>query len=142
MFSHEAVHSGGTGETVQFVTELVGGCEITVNTGKAYVGHLIELAQLVHHQLTYIPGWNLSFAQVLQPALNRLNEVFNLFYRDRSLLACRIKPDLQLLASVWFPSAIPLDYYKTEGLNVFVGRESLVALETLPATADRGSSLT
>src|SRR5208337_2678751 len=110
--------------------------EAAVNAGKSNVGHFIDLAQGLHNPFPDGHAGNFTFIFIADLIHDPLHEVFDDFWADGALLAGLLETGEQLFLGELLPPPIALDHHKSLMLNLFVGSEAVVALQTLAAAAD------
>src|SRR5206468_8397748 len=80
----------GLGEIGDELLEVLGLAEIAVDRGEAHVGHRIERAQRVHHQLADLRGRNLALAGTFEAAHDTVDDALDALGIDRPLAACHL----------------------------------------------------
>ena len=110
--------------------------ELTVNRGEADISYLVDVLELVHSQLAYSHGGDLSVERALQLSLDVVHHLLYLFDRHRTLLARAEDTGSELVAVKDLTALVALDYNYRNGLDDLMGRKALAALETLSAAAD------
>src|SRR5579885_3234511 len=109
---------------------------MAVHGGEAHVRHLIELTQLVHHELAQHPrGY---FALSLQPDFmsDSADRLIDGFTRDRALLQRLLHPCTQLGLIVALPHIVRFDDQRHDELCCLKSCEALATGETLAPAAN------
>src|SRR6185436_9697330 len=109
------------------VAEVGNVLERPVHGREADVADLVELPQLVHHELADLPRRDLALTErqhLLDDALDRRVDVLG---RHRSLVQRALEADADLALVEVGARAVALDDLRQAELDVLVGREALLA---------------
>src|SRR3989304_1392275 len=123
-------------ESLPLVQDLADVLELPVHGGEADVSHLVELLEVLHHQVPELQARDLLLGPVVEALLDVGHDVVHRLHPHRALLARLEDRGAQLLAVEGLAPAIPLDHHGEHVLDVLVGRVAAAALEALPAAAD------
>src|SRR3546814_6262303 len=83
-------------EAVELFAEVGHVLERAVHGGETHVGHVVELAQLGHHELAYPARGQLAFGGHAQLVDHRANRGLGLLFRYRALVQRAVEPLAQL----------------------------------------------
>src|SRR3972149_3531366 len=123
-------------ESLHLVHELADVLELPVHRGEADVSHLVELLEVLHHQVPELQARDLLPRPAAEALLYIGDHIVHGLHPHRPLLARLEDRGAQLLAVEGLAPAIPLDHHGEHVLDVLVGRVTAAALEALPAAAD------
>src|SRR5690606_21345244 len=107
-----------------------------VDRCEAHVGDLVELLQLVHHELADFRRGDLLLGPLLQRRLDAVGDRLDLRHADRPLLARLQQPRDQLLPLEAFSAAVLLDDHVGDLVDALVAREAAPAAQTLAPPTD------
>ena len=121
---------------LQLVHEGVDVAELPIDRGKAHIGHLVDLLQFVHGQLTDVHGGYFPLVAVQKRLLDAVHRRLQRLVADLPFLTGAQHAAQQFLAVKGLPGAVPLDDHQRHGLHDLVGREALGAAQAFPAAAN------
>src|SRR5438132_12352277 len=124
-------------ELIDFVLDFLEIHERPVDGGEANVRHLVQAAQLVHHQLADFTRGNLDLAAGSELGLDLVHDAFHRAGRDLALGGGLHQAGEQLLAVEVVAAAVLLDDVGRHRLDPLVGGETIGALQALAPAADR-----
>ena len=110
-----------------------------INTGKAHVGHFVQLAQFAHDHFTQAGGGDFSVAQVEEFFFDALDGVVDLFGADRAFAQGQVERGDELGALVVDTAAVFFDDEGEVEVWPLVGGETLFAGRALAAPADEAT---
>lgn len=110
--------------------------EAAVDGGEADVGHVVDVAQAVHHQLADAQAIDLAPAQGVQLGLDLAGRLLQVSLRDGALGAGRAHALEHLVQVELLAPAVALDDQQVQGRHPLVGGETLAALLAFPPPAD------
>ena len=121
---------------IHFADEFVDLLKSPIDTGKADICDLVQLAQCLHHARANFRARNLAVIFIRDIVHNFLNDLLDGLGADGPLLAGFFQARQQLLPGKLLPPAIPLDHHQAFVLDFLVGGKALGTLQTLAAAAD------
>jgi len=110
--------------------------EVPVDGSEAYVRDLIEVPQLLHHQLTDGACGNFAIPEAAHPMHDAAHGLVDLLTRHRALLQRLLHARTQLPLIEGLASAITFDHERHDELGGLEGREALAALQAFAAAAN------
>src|SRR6185295_183753 len=111
--------------------------KILVDRGEAYIGHLVQRRERLHHELADHGGRNLVFAHAFEPAHDAGDHPLDAFGFDGSLAERVLNGALQFLAVEGFAAAGLLDHCQLAQLHALEGRKAAAASGTEAPAPDR-----
>ena len=144
--AHFRARGGGlalvlAGQFGERVLEILGLAEIAIDRGKAHIGHVVEVAQMLHHRLADGLGRHFAFAQTFQLADDLRHHLLDPLRLDRALAQRNRQRAHQLVAIERHAPAVALDHHKLAQLHALEGGEAEIAGQADAAAADRGRIL-
>src|SRR2546430_14354400 len=124
-------------ELVDLVLDFLEIHERPVHRGEANVRHLVQAAELVHHQFADFTRGNLDLAAGSELGLDLGHAAFHRAGRDLALGGGLHQAGEQLLAVEVFAAAVLLHDVEGYRLDPLVGGEALRALQALAPATDR-----
>src|SRR5438309_1112193 len=124
-------------ELVDLVLDFLEIHERPVDRGEANVRHLVQAAELVHHQFADFTRGNLDLAARSELGLDLVHDAFHRTGGDLALGGRLHQAREQLLAVEVFAAAVLLHDVERHGLDSLVGGEALGALQALAPATDR-----
>src|SRR5262245_1311159 len=117
---------------------VLGVLEIAEDRGKPRGRQRVEAHQLVHHALAEPGALDLLLPEVLDRALQAVDQLLEVVRRDRPLLAGLADRRDQLLALELLAPPVLLDHLGQDFLDALAGGEPATALEAFAAAPDLG----
>src|SRR5258707_14803063 len=124
------------GELAQHRLKILGLAKIAIHRGEAHIGDVVELAQMLHHDLADGFRRNLRLAAALELAHDGRDHFFDPLRIDRALAQADLQRAHQLVAVERHPAAVALDHGKFAQLHPFEGGEAEIAGNAHPPPAD------
>src|SRR5687767_923089 len=115
---------------------LVDVLELPVDGGEAYVGDLVELLQVLHHEIAQLEGRDLLLRPLVQPRLDVGHHVVDRLHAHRALLARFEDGAAELLAVEGLTATVALDDVREDVLDVLVGRIAAMTFQAFAAPPD------
>src|SRR2546430_15728284 len=110
--------------------------ELAVHGGEAHVGHLVQVAQLLHHELPDRARGHFPVPEAAHLVHHATEGLVELGARHRALLQRFLHAGAQLRLIERLAPPVALDHHRHEELGRFEGREALATLQALAAPAD------
>src|SRR5882757_1482975 len=129
------------GELAEHRLKILGLAEIAIHRGEAHIGDVVELAQMLHHDLADRLRGNLRLAAAFQLAHDRGHHLLDPFRIDRPLAQRYLQRAHQLVAVERHTAAVALDHGQFAQLHPLEGREAEIAGDTDPPPPDHGGIL-
>src|SRR3984957_2391602 len=123
-------------QAFDLVTKGLGVLEAAVHRGEAHVADLIQVAQLLHHQLADRARGHLALAQHPQLVADAAHGLLDCLGADRPLLQCLDHAVREFALVERFAAAVALDDARHQQLRGLKGREALTAAQALAPAAD------
>ena len=133
--------SSSRGEFAEHGLKILGLAEIAVDRGEADIGDVVELAQMLHHDLADRLRGNFGLAAAFELAHDRGNHLLDPFRIDRPLAQGDLQRAHQLVAVERHPAAVALDHGQFAQLHPLEGREAEIAGDAHPPPPDHGRIL-
>ena len=114
--------------------------EIEIDAGESDIGNLIDIRQLIQHQIADHFARDLCPSQALNSVFDEVGNALHALAADRAFDRGDADAGEQLLSVERLPMAIPFGDEQT-GRNMLIGREALLAIQALATTADGLSSI-
>src|SRR5215211_3933011 len=127
----------GLGEIGDELLEVAGLAEIAIDRGKPHIGHRIERAQRVHHQLADLRRGDLALAGAFQAPDDAVHHALDALGIDRPLAAGDRDRAGELVAVELHALAVLLDHRELAQLHAFEGGEARSARRAVAPPADR-----
>src|SRR5829696_355927 len=129
------------GEFAEHGLKILGLAEIAIDGGEAHISDVIELAQVLHHDLADRLRGYFRLAAAFEFAHDRGNHLLDPFRIDRPLAQGDLQRAHQLVAIERHPAAVALDHGQFAQLHPLEGREPEVAGDAHPPPPDHGRIL-
>src|SRR5437762_2543892 len=110
--------------------------EVAVHGGEAHVGDLVEVAQLLHHELPDRARGHLPVAEASHLVHDAAHGLVDLLARHGALLQRLLHAGAQFPLIEGLAATIALDHHRHHQLGRLESREALAALQALAAAAD------
>src|ERR1051325_1812753 len=107
-----------------------------IDAGKPHVGHLVEVAQALHHTLADRHARHLVFVARRDLVGDAVHDFLNGLMADGPLLARALDAVEELFAREQLAAAVALDDHQPRVFDLFVGREAKTAAQAFAPTAD------
>src|SRR5882672_6636237 len=127
----------GLGEVGDELLEVPGLAEIAIDRGEAHIGHRIERAQRIHHQLADLRRGNLALAGAFQPPHDAVDHAFDALRVDRPLAAGDRDRAGELVAVELHALAVLLHHGELAQLHALERGEARSARRAIAPPADR-----
>src|SRR3954449_4219253 len=124
------------GEFAQHRLKILGLAEIAIHRGEAHIGDVVELAQVLHHDLADGFRRNLRLAAALQLAHDRRHHLLDPLRIDRPLAQGDLQRAHQLVAVERHAAAVALDDREFAQLHPLEGGEAEIAGHADATTTD------
>lgn len=121
----------------QLFEEVVDIVELAVDAGEADEGHLVEIAEIPHHQFSHLPALHFALVLLIDFVLDRRGGRLDLAAADGPLPAGSFEAAFDLFAVEGDAGAVFLDDFDRRFFGPLVGRETPTATGTLAPAADR-----
>src|SRR5580704_2903735 len=128
----------GLGEVGDELLEVLGLAEIAIDRGEAHIGHRIERAQRVHHQLTDLRRGNLALAGAFEAPHDAVDHALGALGIDRALATRHLDRAGELVAVELHTLAVLLHHRQLAQLHALEGGETRSAGRAVTPPADRG----
>jgi hypothetical protein len=129
-------------QVLQFIEESLDILEVAIDRCEAHIGDLVQIAEPLHDQFSYLRSRYLSISAVRELSLDRIYYFGEFSHWDRSLLTCFEEPAEYFLAVELFPTAVLLDDHIRDFIAPFIRRETALAAQALAAAANNFALLT
>src|SRR5439155_1794726 len=126
----------GAAQALDLLVKRLDVLELAVHGGEAHIGDLVEMAQLLHHQLTDRPRGYFPVAEAAHLVQHATEGLVDLRARHRALFQRLLHAGAQLRLVERLAPPIALDHHRHQQLGRFEGREALATLQALAAAAD------
>src|SRR5882762_3705235 len=120
------------GELAQYRLKILGLAKIAIHRGEAHIGDVVELAQMLHHDLADGFRRNLRLAAAFKLAHDRRHHLLDPLRIDRALAQGYLQRAHQLVAVERHPAAVTLDHREFAQLHPLEGGEAEVAGDADP----------
>src|SRR6185312_13754319 len=127
VFARQLIKSGA---------EILGLAEVTIDRRKTYIGDVVELAQMLHHDFADRFRRNLALALAFQFAHDFRDHLLDALRLDRSLAQRYLHGTHELVAIKGNAAAVALYDGQFAQLHAFEGREAEIAGQANTAAAD------
>ena len=135
-----ALQVAASHQPVDFGPDFTQIAEIEVDAGEPDVGHLIDVGQLVQHEIADHFAGDFCAAQALNSILDELDDTLHALTADGPFDRGDTDAGEQLLGVERFAVAVPFGNEQA-GRDMLIGSEALLAIHAFTATADRLSSI-
>ena len=115
--------------------------EAAVDAGETNIRHLVQFAEVLHHELPQVAAFDLRLEVGVHVILHLDNDVVDLGVADGSFPARLLQALAKFVAIEGDPGAVLLNHHDPRPFHVFAGREPPLASQTLPPAADGASVL-
>ncbi len=126
---------------VELVDKILHVLKLAVHAGEADERHLVQLSQMLDHQLAQVRGWHFRLAAGVHVAFHGHHDRFDLLIADRALPAGFFQPLADLLPIERSPGAVLLDHLDRTLLAPLERRILPAAGEAFAPAAHRKSPL-
>src|SRR3954452_2831923 len=124
------------GEFAEHRLKILGLAEIAIHRGEAHIGDVVELAQMLHHDLADGFRRNLRLAAALQLAHDRRHHLLDPFRIDLALAQGNLQRAHQLVAIERHAAAVALDHRELAQLHPLKSGEAEIARDADPQPPD------
>ncbi|MPN24258.1 hypothetical protein SDC9_171653 [bioreactor metagenome] len=121
---------------LQFLHKRLRVLELTIDRGKAHIGHLIHILEFPHDDFANIARRDLRCERVKHFAAYVFDQFVLHIRRNRALLAGLAHAHANFFRIKRLPSAIPLDNHDRYLLDLLVGRKAFPAVDAFAPAAD------
>src|SRR5436190_2491861 len=122
-----------------FLYEIGRFIEAPIKTGITHIGHRIESAQSIHDALADSSVRDFTVVGIGKIVGDRIDQHLEGLLADRTLLTGLLDAREQFHARKLFAAIIALENHQTPALDLLVGRVTVLAAETLPASSNPGA---
>src|ERR1700712_1019861 len=129
------------GELAEHGLKILGLAEIAIDRGETHIGDVVELAQMLHHDLADRLRGNLRLAAAFKLAHDRRDQLLDPLLIDRALAQADLYRAHQLVAVERHPAAVALDHRQLAQLHALEGGEAEIAGDADPPPPDHGGFL-
>ncbi len=127
----------GFEQILQLGHEFLNVLKIQVDRGKPYVRDFVVPPQSIHDQLADFAGLPLSLRRFDDEGFRLVHDLLELADRDWPLFARPQQAIQNFLAVKFLPAPVLFHHHVRDLIDTLVGGEALLALQALPAAADR-----
>src|SRR5215469_2111917 len=126
---------------VEHGLEVLGLAEIAVDRGEAYISHVVERPQRLHHHLAHRLGRDFALALALELAHDLGHGLIDALRLDRTLAQRDLDRAQQLVSVERYAATVALDDHKLAQLHALECGKAEIAAQTHAAAADDGGIL-
>src|SRR5207344_1586786 len=129
------------GKLAEHSFKILGFAEIAVDRGEAHIGDVVELAQMLHHDLANRLGGNLGLSAAFELAHDSGDHLLDPLRIDRAFAQGDLERAHELVAVERHPAAIALDDRELAKLHPLESGETEIAVDPYPPPPDHGRIL-
>src|SRR5579859_118838 len=123
-------------QALDLLAERLDVLKAAIHRGEAHVGHLVEMAQFLHDELTNGARRHLALAEHTQIVADAPDRLLDRLGTDWALLEGFGHALLELVLVKWLAAAVALDHTRHQQFCRLEGREALTAAKALAPPTD------